>query len=384
MAFTWGEGILASSGNWADRFGDMRFGSDGIGKIYERVMFATRPVSRLGGVGENFILAIGGDLVFRDDRVDLVQSCTRDAPANGEPRCDLAGQAFFVFRYQAPDDPVNWIGGYAVYRHQRNGDDGDVYLDDGDLEVGVGDIAGQGMLEIGPKLQLLGSFEAVLIGGRTNSVYNENGDHHVLQGGGAMRAYIGDHEVWLAGFDGGYASGDSNPADNELTGFSFDTSAQVGLVLFQQIRGWRSARSEILATNGDLTGVALNGTQFIPTRGAVTNALYIHPKARYGFREHFEVWGGPLIAAAATPDADPYTTRLGGGDPTNSVGGPGSNRYYGTEFDLGVRGRIDIRKLWFQLGLQGGLLMPGKGLANQVGDTDGVTAAMWLRTEIRY
>jgi hypothetical protein len=384
MAFTWGEGILASSGNWADRFGDMRFGSDGLGKIYERVMFATRPFAKLGGIAPNFIVAIGGDLVFRDDRVDLVKSCTRKAPTNGQPRCDLAGQAFVVLRYQPIDNPGNWIGGYAVYRYQRNGDDGDVYLDDNTLEVGVGDLAGQGMVELRPDLQLLGGFEAVMIGGRTNQVFNENGPHRVFQGGGAMRAYVGDHERWLAGFDGGYASGDANPADNVLTGFSFDTSAQVGLVLFQQVRGWRSAQSEILATNGELTGVPLNGSQFIPSRGAVTNALYVHPKARWAFHERFEIWGGPLIAASATPDADPYTTRLNGGDPTNSVGGSGRNRYYGTELDLGVRGRVDIRNLWFQLGLQGGLLLPGKGLANQVGDTDGVTAAVWIRSEIRY
>jgi hypothetical protein len=384
MAFTWGEGILASSGNWADRFGDMRFGSDGIGKIYERFMFATRPFAKLGGIAPNFIIAVGGDLVFRDDRVDLVKSCSQKAPTNGQPRCDLAGQAFIVLRYQPIDNPGNWIGGYAVYRHQENGDDGDVYLDDGSLEVGVGDIAGQGMVELRPDLQLLGGFEAVMIGGRTNQVFNENGPHRVFQGGAAMRAYVGDHEHWLAGLDAGYASGDSNPADNVLTGFSFDTSAQVGLVLFQQIRGWRSAQSEILATNGDLTGVPLNGSQFIPSRGAVTNAMYVHPKARWALHERFEIWGGPLIAASAAPDADPYTTRLNGGDPTNSVGGSGRNRYYGTELDLGLRGRIDIRNLWFQLGLQGGLLLPGKGLANQLGSTDGVTAAVWLRSEIRY
>ena len=384
MAFTWGEGILASSGNWADRFGDMRFGSDGLGKIYERFMFATRPFKRLGGVAPNFIIAIGGDLVFRDDRVDLVKSCEQLAPRNGQPRCDIAGQGFVVLRYEPLDTPGNWIGGYAVYRHQQTRDDGDVYLDDNDLEVGVGDIAGQGSYELRPNLTLLGGFEAVLIGGRTTNAYNENGDHRILQGGGAMRGYIGNPEVWLAGFDAGYASGDANPADNKLTGFTFDTSAQVGLVLFPAVRGWRSAQSEILATNGELTGVPLNGTQFIPTRGAVTNAIYIHPKARWSYAERFEIWGGPLIAMAATPDADPYTTRLNGGDPTNSVGGSGDRRYYGTELDLGMRGRIDIHNLWFQLGLQGGLLLPGKGLANAAGTTDGPTAALWVRTEIRY
>lgn len=383
MAFTWGEGILASSGNWADRFGDMRFGDDGLGKIYERFMFATRPFQSLDGPMKHLIVAVGGDLVFRDDRVDLIKSCMGKLPLQQSRKCDIAGQAFFVLRYQAPGSH-NWIGGYAVYRNQTTYDDADVYADDTHLEVGVGDIAGQGSRMIPGGLTLLGSFEGVLIGGRTNTVFNEYGPHRVLQGGAALRGYIGKPETWLAGFDAGYASGDRNPADNVLTGFAFDTSAQVGLVLFPAVRGWRSAQSEILATNGDLTGVALNGSQFIPNRGAVTNAVYIHPKARWAVQERFEVWGGPLIAMAATPDADPYTTRLAGGDPTNSVGGAGSNRYYGTELDLGMRGRIDIRKLWLQIGVQGGLLLPGKGLANAAGQTDGPTAAMWLRTEIRY
>lgn len=383
MAFTWGEGILASSGNWADRFGDMRFGDDGLGKIYERVMFATRPFQSLGGPAANLIMAIGGDLVFRDDRVDLIKSCMGKLPLQQARKCDIAGQAFVVLRYQAPGSH-NWIGGYAVYRNQTTYDDADVYAGDTELEVGVGDVAGQGSLMIPGALTLLGGFEGVLIGGRTNTVFNEYGPHRVLQGGAAMRGYIGKPETWLAGFDAGYASGDRNPADNVLTGFAFDTSAQVGLVLFPAVRGWRSAQSEILATNGELTGVALNGSQFIPNRGAVTNAVYIHPKARWAVQERFEVWGGPLLAMAATPDADPYTTRLSGGDPTNSVGGSGSNRYYGTELDLGMRGRVDIRKLWLQIGVQGGLLLPGKGLANAAGQTDGPTAAMWLRTEIRY
>ncbi len=384
MGFTWGEGILANNGNVADRFGDMRFGGDGVGKIYERIMFATRPFAPLGGVGENFVVALGGDLVFRDDRVNLVESCSQPNPRNGEPRCDLAGQAFVAIRYEKPNDPGNWVGGYAVYRNQRNGDDGDVYPDDGDLEVGVGDIAGQGTLELRPNLQLLGGFEGVMIGGRTNQAYNENGDHQVLQGGAVVRGYVGDHERWLAGFDAGYASGDSNPSDNALTGFTFDTTHQVGLVLFQQVRGWRTARTELLATDGDLTGEALNGTQFMPSRGAVTNALYVHPKAKWAYKERLEIWGGPLIAMAASPYADPYTTRLNGGDPTNSVGGSGDKRYYGTELDLGIRGRIDVQRVWFQLGLQGGLLLPGAGLANAAGQTDGVVAAMWLRSEIRY
>jgi hypothetical protein len=84
------------------------------------------------------------------------------------------------------------------------------------------------------------------------------------------------------------------------------------------------------------------------------------------------------------PIVDPYTTRLSGGVPTNHVGGDGGKRFYGTELDLGIRGRFDINNFWLQAGLQGGLLMPGAGLANAAGNTDRVVGAIWFRTELRY
>jgi hypothetical protein len=381
MGFTWGLGILANDGNNVDRFGDLKFGDDGPGDIYERILFGTRPFSSLGPAGRAWVLAIGGDLIYRDEHTELLQDRDRDGRLKVG---DLGGQAIFVLRWQPEATPWNWVGAYAVYRTQRNADDRDVYPNDGRLEVGAGDVAGQGVHWLRDDLQLIGGFEGALIGGRTTWARNENGTHRVLQGGAAARAYLGDAEKWLVGFDAGYASGDRNPSDQWITGFAFDAGHTAGLVLFQQVLAWRTARSEILATNGELSGVPLNGTQFIPSRGSVTNALYVHPKARWGFRERFEVWGGPLIAAAPVPIADPYATRLGGGTPTNSVMGDGNKRYYGTELDLGVRARFDLRNLWLQAGVQGGLLLPGAGLANEVGDNESVVGALWLRTEIRY
>ena len=371
QAFTWGQGILANNGNYQDRFGDLRFGDDGPGDIYERILFATKPFKYRAGPIKDLAIAIGGDLVFRDERVVLV---------NG----DLAGQALMVLRWQPEQQPWNWVGGYGVYRRQHTADDNDVYPDDDDLEVGAFDIAGQGVKWLGNGLQLMGAFEGAFIFGRTTIARDERGAHKVVQGGAAGRGYIGRDESWLVGFDAGYASGDPDPSDRWINNFTFDAGHTVGLVLFNQVNAWRSARTEMLATDGDLTGVPLNGTQFIPTRGGASNAIYIHPKARYALWERLEVWGGPLFAAAPVPIVDPYTTRLNGGVPTNTVNGDGARRYYGTELDVGIRGRFDIRNLWLQAGLQGGLLMPGPGLANRAGNTDGPVGAIWFRTEIRY
>lgn len=372
QAFTWGQGMLANGGNYVDRFGDMRFGDDGRGDIFERVLFATKPFLYRTGWIKHLAIAIGGDLVYRDEQVKLT-------------RGDLAGQALLVLRWEDDKNPGTSLGAYAVYRKQKLASDHDVYPDDNHLEVGVGDITGQGTKWLSDKLQLIGAFEVAIIGGKADIARDQNGRHTVLQGGGVVRGYIGKHDTWLVGFDGGYASGDPDPNDRQINNFTMDSGHTVGLVLFPQVNAWRTAQTEILATDGQLTGVPLNGTQYLPTRGGVTNALYIHPKARYAILgERLEIWGGPLIAVAPVPIIDPYTTRLSGGAPTNSVNGDGDKRYYGTELDLGIRGRIDIRNFWLMAGLQGGLLLPGAGMANRAGGTDKTIGALWLRTEIRY
>lgn len=372
MSFTWGQGILANDGNNVDRFGDMRFGDDGPGDLYERIAFFTRPFSSVSDAARAVVVGIGADLVFRDERASLVDG-------------DLAGQALIVLRYQPESTPGNWIGAYAVYRRQQNHDDDDPYPDDVDLEVGVVDVAGQGTLPVRRRLQLIGAFEGVLIGGRTNFAYNdEHDEHRVLQGGMAVRGYIGDHRRWLVGFDAGYASGDPNPDDGRIGNFTFDRGHQVGLVLFPQIVGWRTARSEILATDGSITGEPLNGTQLVPTRGALTNAVYFHPKARWAFRERLELWGGPLFAFAPDPIVDPVATRLGGGTPKNSLLGDGDQRVYGSEIDVGLRARVDLRGFWTMVGLQYGVGFLADGLADAMGRTDDPAHAVWFRLQLRY
>jgi hypothetical protein len=371
QAFTWGQGMLANNGNYVDRFGDMRFGDDGAGDIFERILFATKPFQYRPGKIKDVAIAIGADLVFRDERVVLTKG-------------DLAGQGLIVIRYQPEKNPGNHIGGYAVYRKQVNASDGDAYPNDNTLEVGVVDITGSGTHWVSDQLQLIGAFETALIAGRTDAARDERGAHKVVQGGAVARGYVGKHDTWLVGFDAGYASGDPNPYDRFINNFVFDAGHTAGLVLFNQVNAWRSAQTQIRAEDGVLTGVPLNGTQYLPTRGGVSNAVYFHPKARYSLWERLEIWGGPLVAFAPVPIIDPYATRVAGGAPTNSSFGDGNKRFYGTEIDLGIRGRVDIRNFWLMAGLQGGVLLPGAGLANEAGNADKAVGAIWFRTEIRY
>ena len=371
MSFTWGQGLVANDGNNMDRYGDMRFGDDGDGSIQERILFGTKPLAPLGGAGKDIVVALGADLVYRDPNADLREG-------------DLAGQGLFVLRWQPETHPDNWLGTYAVYRRQRNADDGDVVDGDDDLEIGVFDFAGQGFVKRPNRLTLVGAFEAAVITGRTTFAKAGRDHHRVLQGGAALRAFFGHPEHWLAGFDAGYASGDADPNDDTINDFSAAPGYTAGLLLFQYYQGWQSARSQQLAEDPELIGVPPNGTQYIPTRGTVTNAVFVHPKARWSFQDRFEVWGGPLLAASAVPLIDPYTSQLEGGDVVNAVGGRPDGRSLGTELDLGIRTRGTIGGAWMQAGFQTAVYFPGPAFVQGDLSVDRAVFGGWFRLEARY
>ncbi|MBK6918474.1 MAG: hypothetical protein IPH07_13845 [Deltaproteobacteria bacterium] len=371
MAFNWGLGLISNDGNNMDRFGDMKFGDDGVGSINERILFATKPFARGGGAGKDVIVALAGDLVYRDPQADLAKG-------------DLAGQVILAVRWEPSDRPGNTIGAYGAYRRQRSKSDGDSIEGDDDLEVGVFDLAGQGFRNLRESFAVLGGFEVVGVAGRTSFAKGAFDRHQVLQAAAALRGYVGNPARWLLGADAGLATGDANPDDDQVNDFKAAPGYTAGLLLFQYYRGWQTARTEIRAQDPSLAGVPPNGTQYLPSKGSVTNALYLQPKFRYALREIFELWGGPLVATAAVPLVDPYTTKLRGGSPHNSLGGDSSQRYLGTELDLGLRARYGIRGLWLQAGLQGGVLFPGRAFADANGRKDRPVYGGFFRAELRY
>ncbi len=371
QAFTWGLGLVANGGNFVDRYGDMRFGDDGRGGLYDRVLFATKPFANLHGPARDLVVAVGADLVYRDENANLTKG-------------DLAGQGLLVLRYQPADQPGNWLGGYMAFRHQKSADDRDAFANDDLLQVGVFDLAGQGTKRINNKLALIGAFEAAAITGRTR-FFSEDGSHDVVfQTAGALRGYFGDPDVWLVGFDGGVASGDNNPNDRTFTAFRTRPGYSAGLILFPYMMGWQSARSQMLAQDDTLAAVDPQGVQYLASGGSATNAVHIQPKARWNFMDRFELWGGPMVAFSPTQVSDPYASRITGGANTNALGGPGDRRYLGTEFDLGVRARYSYKGMWIQGGLQGGVLLPGRAFEDGTGDRDKVVGAVFVRTELRY
>ncbi len=175
-----------------------------------------------------------------------------------------------------------------------------------------------------------------------------------------------------------YASGDDDPrASSDLTVFSFDRDFNVGLLLFEHVLAFASARS---AAVGIENLAQLDAPSFplteVATDGRFTNAVALFPQVTAhvvrNARHRVHVRAGVLMAWPAAPGGavDPVRTILAydgariDDDRVNYFGGnPGS--YYGTEFDLQARWTYAG---FFEWTVEGAALLPGSSLRDANGD----------------
>jgi hypothetical protein len=336
----WGLGLLANDGAKDPEAGD--FGQQQFGSLTYRALLVARPFVGLGGGWRAFETAIAADLVVRDNTADF----------------SLGDRAFQgVLALRLAKDAENNVGVYAVYRSQRN-----IFVTDGGkaTDVFVIDVAGKWELYKRRARSFKIGFEAVGITGTTTQARTDVAPvAKVGEFGLAIKTVyrIGRGTIYL---DGGYASGDQNPADDRIEGFKFDRDFKVGLVLFDHVLAYQSARAAVRASDPTLTGVAPEGAELLGTGGSVTGAWYLFPRVKYGVTEWLDLYGGPLFAFSTARLADPFNTKIvGGGVPVNALGGnPG--RYLGTEIDLGVQAHFrPAPELLFTVTGEGGLFLPG-------------------------
>jgi hypothetical protein len=174
-------------------------------------------------------------------------------------------------------------------------------------------------------------------------------------------------------FECDYASGDDDPRPTtDLTQFSFARDLNVGLLLFEQVMAFESARSAAVGIQNLATQ---NAASFplteVSTEGRFTNAIALFPQALVRFGHGLHLRTGVLFAWPAAPGGvvDPVETTLRydgkqiSDDAVNFAGGkPG--HYYGTEFD----GQLEWTwKERFIVTLEGAALLPGSSLENQYG-----------------
>lgn len=333
----WGLGLLAHDGSRDAEPG--HFGQSFFGTLTYRALLLAHPFQT--GPWRAVETAVAADLVVRDGQAEFV---------NG----DRAFQAVLAVRY-APD-PAHWVGVYGVYRNQRN-----QRVTDGAhaTDAFVLDVAGRWEFLRREDRAFKVGFEFVGVGGSTTEGRTANAATLALSqfGFAATATYrVREFSVLL---DTGYASGDRNSNDGRLESFRFDRDYKVGLVLFEQVLGYQSARGAARVADPALGGTPPEATSHLATGGAVSQAWYLFPKVNFAVAEWFDVYGGPLFAFSTAPLNDPYESLLAGGAARNSLGGaPGS--FLGTELDLGAQARFHpAPEVLISVTAEAGVLLPG-------------------------
>ncbi len=379
---SWGMGLLANDGNTPEMFGDFRRGD-----LVERLLFATRPA----GKDHPLVIAIAGDIVFEDDTADLLDDG------------DLVTQGVLAIAWRDRDYD---LGAYGVLRrHER--DRSSVVVSRGyteELTVAVFDLAGGFHRDVpGARGYVYGQFEAAAIFGSTDFVRTSwpsavdpteasQEREDVFQLGGAAKlgfvhlshaprervmpngAVVNppgrEGEPWgdlLGEVEAGFASGDADPADGESRRFVFDANHNVGLVLFDHVLAWKTARAATNAQDPRLVGRAPPGVDLLASDGGVFGATYVNPRFIGRPARWLDLKLGVVIAQATSDVVDPY--RFGAqGSARNWDGGDPDARDLGVEVDAGVEVRIPIGEAAVaQVGAEGGVLAPGGAFDDAAG-----------------
>jgi hypothetical protein len=352
-------GIIANDGDHPTLFGDYRGGAR-----VERLLFATKPAGR----ESPFTVAIAGDLVFKDANADLTED-------------ERAFQGVLAAFYQ--DERDNMIGFYGVYRRQ----DQDSRAVPGrefeeSLNAYVLDSAGRFNAKIpGTRGFVFGEYEVVYLFGDTSIVRTiqqtaENEREDIRSFGAATRLGAtttkgqGD-ERWgnfVAQLEWGWASGDADPNDGVTRRFRFDPNHNVGLILFDEVLHWKTARASSSAQDPELTQRANPGADLLPSNGSVFGATYLNPTVVFRPVRELDLKAGAVIAQTTADFVDPVQVATSGRF-VNYDGGDSKSHDLGIELDAGVEYRLPLDYgMILQLGLEGGVFFPGNAFADENGN----------------
>ncbi len=341
MGSDWGLGILANDGE--DR--DIRFGDRHHGDIVDRILVALPPAALFSDAAwaRKLILALGFDVVFRDENADLLEG-------------DFAMQGVGSLAWK----DENWsVGAYVAYRNQEDDDGSKLWATAVDL------FADWTIPLSWHDAELYLALEAIVTVGHTNRVEPERAPDgmDILGFGALLRVGASLPHVGLfPRLDIGFASGDQDRTDDVNHAFSFDPDHRVGLILFDQVLPWMSARAADQVVDTSRQAVPPKGSRWIPTNGSVTNAFFLFPSLDYRPVEGLSLRLGLLYALAPASVSGPYETALNGGYAANYLGGQGG-RSLGVEIDAGVSYTLNVFDvLGVAFGAEGAVFFPGDAL----------------------
>jgi hypothetical protein len=335
-----------------------RFGTEGDGDSTDRILFATKPLeglkpeeerdtsrqrglfllgfydrvsqARISTFGDD-LTGIGGGLQYKDPRPDLSS--------------DLQTDLFYSHRWESEfDTSIHVVSLRAMARA-------------GKLGAGA---------------------EGVHIRGRTREVSEAlsliNNDPVVRQQvsqWGARAVVRWDEPHWTAYLEFDFASGDRNPnPGSDLTQLYFAEDNNVGLLLFERILAFETARSA--AAGVELLrrlGADTYPSERVDSEGSFTNAIAIFPQFDLRPMRDLLLRGGVLLAWSPSGLVAPLETlKVRDGteiedDLVNFHGGRPGN-FYGAELDGRVEWKFEDH---FLFNLEGAILFPGDALEDENG-----------------
>ncbi len=349
-----GTGVQAADGDGRPN----RFGFSRQGNMVDRILFATKPLEAFKPKAERD--------VSEDRGVILALAYDRWVTDDVHILSDDVQQFDVAVRYMAPRlGPARdlFIGGYFVHRwDDANSSDVNSFGVRALSKFGDFNVSLEGAMNVGSTREISAAYKFI-----TNDPVV---DQKIQQmGGRAVVRY--DRPKFSAYMELDYASGDTDPNNRTpLTQFTFAEDANVGLLLFEHVLSYQTAR---IAASGNELIRRLGANSFPPdslnTRGAFTNSLALFPQFDIRPVKGLLIRAGALFAWAAAPVADPIASLLARDgvtiedDLVNFNGGkPGD--YWGTELD----GRISYRYLdHFLFDLEGAILFPGNAFHNADG-----------------
>ncbi|MCP4872193.1 MAG: hypothetical protein GY898_26115 [Proteobacteria bacterium] len=336
----WGLGILANDGNgFKNDFGDSYDGSS-----FDRIIFATRPVSLVKGIysiaagkptpkaedDPGIILAVGFDRLVESSAITFRKNLTDDENLRDENDPDSNFRQAPIWLSDSGDDVLemiyvlmfkreDWkvgkqsrlmdltVGTYWVNRWQKS-TRSNVWIPDIYLHWSMFGLFVEG--------------EAYLIFGRTDAIIADYDK--------TTRANIFG-TVWRVGYENpyitalaevGHAAGDNEITDDNFTGRALHRDFNVGLILYEQVLAQRT--TEKFASDPDTQGLWSNG--------GVYNSTYVNPRFKWRPGDFYEFRLGFLMAWSDEVDGaiTPYLGDEGlGTDITES-------KLLGTEIDIGI------------------------------------------------
>lgn len=363
----WGMGILANDGDgFRNDFGDANSGA-----VYDRIIFATRPVSLVKGIhaiatgqpspdpatDPGIILAVGFDKLVESSAITFRKKVTDDDNVSDENAEGTAGirqspiwlsdqgddvlEMIYVLMFKREDWQVGkqlmdlTLGTYWVNRWQQS-TNSNVWIPDVYLHWSM--------------LGLFVEAELYHIFGKTDAIAPEF-DKTTTAGITGLVARVGYENPRITGLvELGHAAGDDSILDETFTGRPLHADYNVGLILFEQVMAQRTV--EKFVGNED--------TQGLWSKGGVYNSTYLNPRLKFRPGDIWEFRLGVLLAWADEVDGAiiPYLDRDDGG--SESAGDITESKLLGAEIDFGIHMKwLDEHIL---IALEGGYMHAGPRL----------------------